>query len=474
MKKFYTTLALAAAVAISASAANPVATTEKKAMFSRQSASAELVVAAENVKVAKAPAIAKAKPASRDEALGYFPYAHQSLYENGLLEGTLNIYAGEGPNDLVISGLGGTNLVAATFDPATSSISIPIDQVIIPGQQVQEGADVMLVHIQGVQTGTTPEGNPTWNFSDGAEKPQPRTVNTPIKLTFDNEGILTVPESDGWGGRSDKGWYFGNVFFRFSSRMANPSNEGWYDCGQASFTDGWYLHAMKYLLVNEPSFQALDVKLQRNIADPNIYRLYNPYADINEVINAYYGVKPGSENYFGGYNASSLAGTIQFNMTYPSCVAVYPAVYSGLDDLAWNLGLMDMYNSEGAEILVDNEDNEGIPFEQRVLDYKDFHEGENISNYDQATNLVTIYNGLIDFSAEPRAHSWNDLFNLPEVLEMTSYIILPDMSAIDNINVDNSNKVIEYFNLQGIRVENPSNGIYIRRQGNDVQKVYVR
>lgn len=33
---------------------------------------------------------------------------------------------------------------------------------------------------------------------------------------------------------------------------------------------------------------------------------------------------------------------------------------------------------------------------------------------------------------------------------------------------------VEYFNLQGIRVENPSNGIFIRRQGNTVTKVLVK
>ncbi|MEZ3562888.1 MAG: hypothetical protein K1V72_00995 [Duncaniella sp.] len=47
-------------------------------------------------------------------------------------------------------------------------------------------------------------------------------------------------------------------------------------------------------------------------------------------------------------------------------------------------------------------------------------------------------------------------------------------SAITDINVDNANAPVEYFNLQGIRVENPANGLYIRRQGNKVEKVYVK
>lgn len=33
---------------------------------------------------------------------------------------------------------------------------------------------------------------------------------------------------------------------------------------------------------------------------------------------------------------------------------------------------------------------------------------------------------------------------------------------------------VEYFNLQGIRVENPTSGLYIRRQGKKVEKIYLR
>ena len=37
-----------------------------------------------------------------------------------------------------------------------------------------------------------------------------------------------------------------------------------------------------------------------------------------------------------------------------------------------------------------------------------------------------------------------------------------------------ANAPVEYFNLQGIRVENPENGLYIRRQGSNTTKVYIR
>lgn len=49
---------------------------------------------------------------------------------------------------------------------------------------------------------------------------------------------------------------------------------------------------------------------------------------------------------------------------------------------------------------------------------------------------------------------------------------LPDyaVSAIENVSVS-SDAPIEYYNLQGMRVENPSGGIFIRRQGHKATKV---
>lgn len=43
----------------------------------------------------------------------------------------------------------------------------------------------------------------------------------------------------------------------------------------------------------------------------------------------------------------------------------------------------------------------------------------------------------------------------------------------DILSEDNANAPVEYFNLQGIRVDNPSGGIFIRRQGNKTEKVAI-
>lgn len=46
-------------------------------------------------------------------------------------------------------------------------------------------------------------------------------------------------------------------------------------------------------------------------------------------------------------------------------------------------------------------------------------------------------------------------------------------SGINDITVD-ENAPMEYYNLQGVRVENPENGLYIRRQGDNMTKVLIK
>ena len=56
------------------------------------------------------------------------------------------------------------------------------------------------------------------------------------------------------------------------------------------------------------------------------------------------------------------------------------------------------------------------------------------------------------------------------VKETTDYILPGTTDITDGATVD-ENAPVEYYNLQGIRVYNPSKGIYIMRQGNKVTKV---
>lgn len=48
------------------------------------------------------------------------------------------------------------------------------------------------------------------------------------------------------------------------------------------------------------------------------------------------------------------------------------------------------------------------------------------------------------------------------------------VTGVESVSEDDVNAPVEYFNLQGVRVENPQNGLYIVRQGNKVSKQIIR
>ncbi len=48
-----------------------------------------------------------------------------------------------------------------------------------------------------------------------------------------------------------------------------------------------------------------------------------------------------------------------------------------------------------------------------------------------------------------------------------------DNSGIEDLLVEDENAPVEYYNLQGIRVENPANGIFIRRKGHNSSKIVL-
>ena len=48
-----------------------------------------------------------------------------------------------------------------------------------------------------------------------------------------------------------------------------------------------------------------------------------------------------------------------------------------------------------------------------------------------------------------------------------------DLTGIESVGAEDVEAPVEYYNLQGVKVDNPSNGLYIKRQGNKVTKVIL-
>jgi hypothetical protein len=58
--------------------------------------------------------------------------------------------------------------------------------------------------------------------------------------------------------------------------------------------------------------------------------------------------------------------------------------------------------------------------------------------------------------------------------EMVVPFNLIDNTGVGSIAKDSESAPIEYFNLQGVRVAEPTNGLYIRCQGSKVSKIVVK
>lgn len=82
--------------------------------------------------------------------------------------------------------------------------------------------------------------------------------------------------------------------------------------------------------------------------------------------------------------------------------------------------------------------------------------------------------GMFDCFAVPGDKAYNITVSglntsKPKVL----FHYVGEVTGVDNVSAAD-NGVVEYFNLQGVRVDEPANGIFIRRQGDKTSKVYIR
>lgn len=87
----------------------------------------------------------------------------------------------------------------------------------------------------------------------------------------------------------------------------------------------------------------------------------------------------------------------------------------------------------------------------------------------------TIENGVTTFLTSQEyvmCVMTNELF--PNLYQLTSFVDV-EISGIENVSIEDAAQgETEWYNLQGIRVAEPTRGIYIRRQGTQSTKVYVR
>lgn len=94
--------------------------------------------------------------------------------------------------------------------------------------------------------------------------------------------------------------------------------------------------------------------------------------------------------------------------------------------------------------------------------------------YEGGSYSIDITEEVITLLESDEACGWDGSVRIAgENFTITKAVILNAGSGVDEINAA-SNAAVEYFNLQGLKVENPVNGIFIRRQGDSVKKIIVK
>lgn len=222
----------------------------------------------------------------------------------------------------------------------------------------------------------------------------------------------------------------------------------WQSVGTAMYEDAWLNPIM-----NE-HVPAYEVELFQNKLDNNRYLIFDPY---------------GPDSPFGVINDTDDEGYLVFDMTNPNCVLFEPYVFAYQLDMGNEEGgssLQDFYNynAEGYYVIIQGSDIEEV--EANMLD-----RGTEPSYYDKGT--VYIYNGLFDMLPDGvpgQGYSWT-------TGEMSGYIQFPsgfDPNGVETI-VGEENATPVYYNLQGVRVNNPEKGqLLIVSKGNKTTKQIIR
>ncbi len=418
MKKIYT-LALAAAVAFGASAEVQILKVAENATLPTRTLNAELV---EGVQSMKLNAKQQMRAVAAEDVYGTYTWNYLWPSEEPVMyEGEMfYIYATENPEECVLE-----------FD----GWQIFADLDLEAGTITTYPQFVMETNLQGTPV-------ELWYYplvTNDAMELEPKDE---VVLSISADG-LTMDEYDALGilimdaNSGDMlglgAGYLLNEFERYIE------SEHWTDLGEATFVDG-YIPSLFYQDATDADCPVSQVLVQRSVADPTVLRAKNAWtASILPL--------------FGENGEGYLSEHLHLNIANAEEVIV-PAQEIGIS--VQGMGSMWVLSTNYCyEYFQDFTDEDFETFGGKYVTLTD-----NVVNFPTGS-LIAFFPEVVDAS--------NVYIKLPG---LTTTLTLPaGWDAIENVNVENSEAAVEYYNLQGIRVANPENGIFIRRAGNNVTKV---
>ena len=427
----------------------------------------------------EAPTAKKAAKASRDgEIQGVVPfediigeynltyYGYLKDATNGWNNLTIELIENEASitPKVYISGFLGNYTIEGVYNEDTGVLSIEDEQYITYMANYKDY--VVFRHMTWVAV-TDENGNPVYE-EDGVTQQTELIYNTaPLEILVNGDELEFNVYDAISVEITGQGWFF--LGGQMSATLIPPTV--WVPAeGKARFADGWIMSAMNLPEGMTTADIIYDVDIEFGEDNPNLLRIVNPYKQ-NE--------------YIATYNQDAAAeGYIQFDISDPECVLVKTGVYSGLK-MEVSDGLEEYYcnNLAGYLHYYGKWNLEEIKeYASGKYDSDDAKYSWALSTYDTDAKLITISSEDAGYGVKSGAsdeshytYKWVDESGVSP--DMTCYIDLSNVNfaGVSDITVDNnSNAPVEYYNLQGVRVSNPTGGLYIRRQGNTATKVLVK
>lgn len=251
------------------------------------------------------------------------------------------------------------------------------------------------------------------------------------------------------------GWYYVNIlqpmdsyFGDYDGGMFKYVDSDWADCGTAQFEDG-FLACLNGVYTSP----AYSVKCKKSNVQGGLVMLYQPY---------------NASSPYADINAGDGNGYIVLNIQNTDCVLVRPNVYSGFTTSdAIGEGKIFLTNAEGNDFYL-----AGYGYDEIIEAAEYFGDPISTMTSDGVVSIPTgRYSPVYDVLAYQQ---WTDADE--NAIPMASVVRLPAeaLSGVEGIIMDINNAANEYFNLQGVRINNPERGqIVIVKNGNKSTKVVL-
>lgn len=439
MKKLYT-LALAAAVALGASALSlqQVTPNEGFRLMPKGVNTAERLVKPMATLTAKTPR----KAVSADnfyrmyvwsftEAKSGEAYTEQAFYvdpyetKDGVQEG-IALIEFEGFQTLAKADLDAGTL---TFVPFKIEENYPVSTTI--------NADLYVIPFQI-------DFNPELDIEDMFVK----TNESTITIT---DNSVTMPDNQGWGIywvpvgadiSSPDTQIKPLLYFAYNEFEPYDDLKYWTPVGEGEYRDGltYSIYRKEGETASEENVPVCNVEIYRNVEDPNYIRIMNPFG-------------PYMKQFYK--NGEFESNPVYLDLTDPT-------------DVIWELQFTGIVDSDGQIYFMGGTyaiEAFGLT-EAEIVEW-------GIKNITYADNVISFPQGSVLLAIPRGGNNWGIGNKLPAY---NTYLSLPKdwNSAVSNITVEDNDAPVEYYNLQGVRVANPENGLYIKRQGKTAKKVLVK